>query len=180
MNPAGIIITLLAGLLAWGGSAQAQTQTQAPPAPCAAPERRALDFWIGDWELTWADGQRARSHVEPMLNGCALKETFEARGGLEMHGASFSAFDGARRRWVQTWVDDQGGVLTFDGGPHGRDMVLYQLRFAPADPHRRIVFEDVSRDAFTWRWQRSADGRAWEDMWVVHYARLASVREAPR
>ncbi|MBY0447743.1 MAG: hypothetical protein K2P95_03550 [Hyphomonadaceae bacterium] len=176
MKTVGIGLALLIGWQFWEGAAMAQAPEQ--PGPCTGAERRAMDFWIGDWELTWADGQRARTHVEPMLDGCALKETFEAKGGLEMRGASFSAYDRTRGRWVQTWVDDQGGVLTFDGGPHGRDMVLYQLRFAAEDPYRRIVFEDVSRDGFTWRWQRSLEGRAWEDMWVVHYARLAPSREA--
>lgn len=164
-------VTFWLAVLFSAAPALGQAAPAAPIGPCGGPERRALDFWIGDWELSWGDGQRANSQVAPILKGCALEERFAAEGGLELVGRSFTAYDTARRRWRQTWVDDQGGVLTFDGALHGRDLVLYEVRFAADAPYRRIRFEDVTPEAFTWRWQRSPDGRAWEDVWVIHYAR---------
>ena len=33
--------------------AQDTTATKSQPQPCSAPEQKQMDFWLGDWELTW-------------------------------------------------------------------------------------------------------------------------------
>jgi hypothetical protein len=36
------------------------------------------------------------------------------------------------------------------------------------------VFEDITAQGLTWRWQGSADaGATWSDRWVIHYTRRA-------
>ena len=47
-------MTVVACLL-WLGSALAYSQpgAAAPRTPCAAPEQRQLEFWVGEWDLTW-------------------------------------------------------------------------------------------------------------------------------
>ncbi len=39
-------------------SAVAQEPPTPPPAPCADPEYRKFDFWVGEWNVT-ANGQPA-------------------------------------------------------------------------------------------------------------------------
>ncbi len=31
----------------------AQQTSAAPQNPCAAPQQKQFDFWVGEWELTW-------------------------------------------------------------------------------------------------------------------------------
>src|SRR5215813_9919828 len=58
-------------------------------AACDTPEHRQLDFWVGDWDVVvharqtpdgpFADA-KGRQHVESILGGCAVAETFSADG----------------------------------------------------------------------------------------------------
>ena len=98
-------------------------QATAAPKPCAAPEYRQFDFWLGDWDVTRADGKMPASIASPaILGGCALREEWTGAGGLT--GTSLNMYDAGARRWHQTWVDDKGNVLLADGGLQGAKMVL--------------------------------------------------------
>jgi hypothetical protein len=100
-------------------------QTAPPtPAPCAAPEYRAFDFWVGEWDV-FANGsstQVATSSIENMFGGCAIRETWKPLKGSG--GGSFSHYDGERHYWRQAWVDGSGARVDFDGGPVDGKMVL--------------------------------------------------------
>ena len=53
-----------------------------------------------------------------------------------------------------------------------RSRVLVSTRISDAAPHQRMVYEDITENSLTWRWQRSADGGAtWSDQWVIRYVR---------
>lgn len=101
----------------------------AVPAPlvqsaCMAPEHRAFDFWVGEWDVypNGAATQVATSSIEAMFAGCAIRETWKPlKGG---GGGSFSHYDAERRHWRQAWVDSSGARVDFDGGPAGAAMVL--------------------------------------------------------
>src|SRR5213080_5487004 len=45
--------------------AQDTTATKSQPQPCSAPEQKQMDFWLGDWELTWPGG------IAPVMPGMA-------------------------------------------------------------------------------------------------------------
>ena len=100
-----------------------------PPAPsiqsaCAAPDYRAFDFWVGEWDVYPNGGATpiATSSIEAMFGGCAIRETWKPlKGG---GGGSFSHYDKERRYWRQAWVDSSGARVDFDGGPAGGGMVL--------------------------------------------------------
>jgi hypothetical protein len=102
----------------------------APPAGrekqvCASPSYRQFDFWIGDWDVFDVDNPAikvARVRVEPILNGCVLREDYAGADGHE--GQSFSIFDASRQLWHQTWVTNNGQMLVIEGGMHGAEMVL--------------------------------------------------------
>jgi hypothetical protein len=85
-----------------------------------------------------------------------------------------SLYHAPMRLWRQTWVDNQGGYFALTGGPEGDDFVLTNTRINDQMPHQRMVFEDITANSLTWRWQRSTDGGAtWTDQWVIHYTRRA-------
>src|SRR5215470_3060682 len=124
-------LALLALLVAVAPAAGA-----APSASCGAPEHRQLDFWVGDWDLVvrarsapgkddWGEA-KGTQHIEAILGGCAISETFAADGPQEpWAGRSYSSYQPAQKAWRQTWVDDGGGYLAFTGGVEGGTMALY-------------------------------------------------------
>ena len=158
-----------------------------PSPACAAPELHQLDFWVGDWDVTvharssptsdaWGTAP-GRQHVEAILGGCAIAETFAAAGpGPAWAGRSYASYQNGK--WKQTWVDDQGGYLLFTGGSEaGAPMVLYG---EPREQNgktvqMRMVFHDVTATSLVWEWQRSDD--AWATnvvMMKIDYKRAGS------
>src|SRR5437763_8734833 len=104
-------------------------QTGTSPNPCAAAEQRQLDFWVGEWDLTWpganaGEVQHGTNSIHRVLDGCVGEENFS--GGTDMHlrGKSYSIFDTRARKWKQTWVDNEGGYLDFTGELKGGQMIL--------------------------------------------------------
>ena len=71
-----------------------------PGAPCAAPEHRQFDFWVGDWDVFERAnaGQRvARARVGLILDDCVLLEQYTGADGHQ--GKSFSLYDRATHSW---------------------------------------------------------------------------------
>ena len=107
--------------------------------PCTDGAHRQFDFWIGDWDVF--DVERptvvvAHARVELILNGCVLHEVYEGVGGHE--GESFSIYDGTRDTWHQTWVNDQGYLLTIEGRLHGEAMILQGVDQLPDGKPRQV------------------------------------------
>jgi len=153
------------GLLCVSCAGAAAKPAAPPPAQaCASPEHRQLDFWIGDWDVTIkTQGQeaRGRQHVEAILAGCAISESFSAEGPQQpWAGRSYSSWQPALGKWRQTWVDDSGGYLAFTGGVEQGTMTLYGEPRTGKDGkafQMRMVFLDVTAAALRWEWQRSYD-----------------------
>jgi hypothetical protein len=96
-------------------------------APCKGGETaslyRQLDFWLGDWKVVDKAGDLVgTSHVERILTGCALQETFHGQGGGE--GRTLSSWNPGLRRWEQYAIDGQGVPTFFTGGFVGGELQL--------------------------------------------------------
>ena len=89
------------------------------PAPCLEDERYSqLDFWVGEWRVFDAQGNEVGTNkVEKILEGCLVQETWSSAGSGS--GRSMNFFDPAIGRWRQTWVDQQGGVVRYEGAHQG-------------------------------------------------------------
>ncbi|WP_138429641.1 hypothetical protein [Fodinibius saliphilus] len=139
-----------------------------------------FDFWIGQWELSWesADGTigKGTNNIEKILNGKVIKENFEAtKGSLSGYvGKSYSVYDTKTEQWKQTWVDNQGTYLDFVGS-FIENKRIFKRKTTNADGKtiiQRMVFYDIKKDSFTWRWEKSRDnGNNWEIMWKIAYRR---------
>jgi len=133
----------------------------------------ALDFWIGDWTVSWPDGT-GTNQIRRILDDRVVEEVFEchAEDGA-LYGRSLSVLDTADGLWKQTWVDSSGAYLDFVGVlVDGR--ISFQ-RSAAADNSvlQRMVWLDVRADSFRWEWQRSTDqGATWEVTWPLTYRRV--------
>ena len=150
-----------------------------PPAPCTSPESRQLDFWVGEWDLSWPGpggkpGGTATNRVEKTLGGCVIEEHFTANGANAMLGHSVSTYNPLEKVWKQTWVDNQGGYIALTGEFKDGEMRLISHGTAPDGKPTmgRMVFYNIKPDSFDWRWESSKDnGANWNLQWPIHYQR---------
>lgn len=153
----------IAALLLWGLRSGASAL---PPisSQCADAEHRRLDFWVGDWDAYEAGGDKpvARARVEVVLGGCGLRETYEQNSGLV--GESFTTYDASRKVWHQTWLTNQGRLLTIEGRFQDNSLTLQgsqlsadgreeKLRgtWAPGDGGVRETAQTSADGGKTWR-----------------------------
>lgn len=150
-----------AAILVWL-AAPADVVAQDTPAPCASPEYRQFDFWIGVWEVTNPEGKVVgRNTIRSVIGGCALHEHWEGTsGGI---GESINAYDRRTDSWHQTWVGGRGLVLRLEGGLRDGSMVLegelieggnvalQRITWTPADDGSvRQLWEASDDDGQTW------------------------------
>lgn len=158
------------------GSAAAQSEQR--PA-CTGAEFHQLDFWLGDWDVRWdaSPGQAAghgRNRITRDFGNCVIHEHFDGGSTTgDLIGESWSVYHAPAQRWRQTWVDNQGGYFALSGGlEQAGKFVLVSYGLNDNMPRQRMVYEDITATAFTWRWQRTPDnGATWVDSWVIHYTR---------
>jgi hypothetical protein len=163
----------------------ASSAVAAQPAPrqseryCTEPQYRALDFWVGDWDLQWRGSSGAAEHASSRvsrdeLGNCAIVERMEwPNGQYRMIG--ISVYDGHAQVWRQTFVDNEGHMVSLSGGPSdegGAAFVMTADRPDERGRQRRMVWSDAQPDRLTWRWERrDRDADPWVADWVVEYRR---------
>lgn len=173
---------LAAALLAAAAPAPAPAQPQGPP--CAAPEYRQLDFWVGDWDLEFTNPDGSIGKAENRITrddfgACVITERFRqpggGPGGADYIGGSYSIYDQQTKSWRQMWVDNGGNIFDLRGGPvagqrHSFELVNVEPRGPNADT-MRMIWQDVTPDSLVWRWQRREPDGSWSDRWVLRYRR---------
>jgi Protein of unknown function (DUF1579) len=170
---AGAILILVVAV-----SAQ-QNNPTAPPKPCSEPEQKQLEFWVGEWDLTWpgnAAGEMVHgtNSIKRILDGCIVEENFSGGDAMHLRGRSVSIFDANAGKWKQTWVDNEGGYLDFVGEFKDGQMILAREVTRPDGTRglQRMVFKNITRDQFDWSWEASKDGgKTWTVAWPIHYKR---------
>jgi hypothetical protein len=82
---------------------------------CSAnPEGRQLDFWVGDWTVTYPGMPgSAASKVFLDLDKCLLVESWD--GGKGHSGKNMFAYSSDDKSWHGMFADNQGHVHVFDG-----------------------------------------------------------------
>ena len=108
----GKFVTALGvALLACGTGASGADEKGKPP--CAVETMHQFDFWIGRWVVTEHGKPAGSSHIERILDGCALLENWTGAGGGA--GKSLNFFDRVDGLWHQAWIDRNGGALFLAG-----------------------------------------------------------------
>ena len=126
--------------------------------PCSGAEFRQFDFWIGEWTVTTPDGNYAgKNTIKPMLNGCALYESWTGKSGYR--GDSVNFYDQAKQQWHQTWIDFAGNALYGDGGIVNGSMVLSGAAkdAQGADIINRITWTPIDDGSVRQHWEISMD-----------------------
>lgn len=177
---AWVLVVAAAGLCF--SQAMGQQAGAAPRNPCAAAEQKQLEFWVGDWDLTWPGQKQGEldhgtNTIHRLLDSCVVQENFSAGDSGHLRGMSVSIFDTRAGRWKQTWVDNEGGYLDFVGEFKDGQMVLSRDNVQPDGKKvvQRMVFKNIAANEFDWSWESSADGgKTWNVMWPIHYKRKGS------
>jgi len=145
------------------------------PKPCATPEHRQFDFWVGDWNVVDPKGEPAGTNdVKSVFGGCVVMENWVGAGGET--GSSFNIYNAPARKWHQTWVDSHGQVLLLDGQFREGKMVLEGRREGASGGTvvDRISWERINGDPNRVRqlWQASRDGgKTWAVVFEGTYVR---------
>jgi hypothetical protein len=167
----------LAAALLFPGSAFAQ-QLQ-PQNPCALPQQKQFDFWVGEWDVTFPGSAagatgHGTNNITRVLDNCVVQESFYSADAQNLRGISVSLFDAGAGKWKQTWVDNQGGYLDFVGEFKDGQMILAREFTNPAGQKimQRMVWKNITPREFDWSWERSGDGgKNWTVVWPIHYKR---------
>jgi hypothetical protein len=116
-----------------------------------------------------------------ILDGYAIADEYRMTspsGALIVLGMNLRTYDAARQAWnikwlnglAGTWVDlgpEELGGVTFDG-----QSIIYAFREPMADhAYTRATYTDISENHFTWRGERSDDGKTWSEFMVVEVYR---------
>lgn len=135
-----------------------------------------FNFWLGEWELTWADNGRGHNSVSKILDNKVIREKFTSLHDDEVppfQGMSLSTYDETNEQWKQTWVDNQGNYLDFGGGFSDGQMILTRNAVLEGkSAKQRMVWKNIQEDSLDWYWQQSDDGgQNWQTLWHINYKR---------
>lgn len=112
-----------------------------------------------------------------ILDGYAIADEYRMTGSsgeLIVLGMNFRTYDPARQIWnikwlnalAGTWVDlgpEELGGVTFDG-----PSITYAFKEpVAAHAYTRATYTNVSKMHFTWRGEKSDDGKAWSEFMIV-------------
>ncbi len=143
---------------------------QAADKGCPDARSHQFDFWIGSWDVTNVDGGVAgRNRIEPILDGCALQETWAGVSGSA--GTSLNFFDTNRGKWRQFWVWREGTTLELEGGLKDGAMVLEGDSVEDGKPARNRITWTGRPDATVRQlWEISMDnGKSWKTLFDGTY-----------
>ena len=167
------ILAALAVQIADAGLPKQSHSLEVTPS-CSSPEQRQFDFWLGDWDVKdTATGKRAGHNlVTTILGGCAVQEHWIGVEGSK--GTSLNAYVAGDRRWHQTWVDNQGGLLQLSGVFREGRMTLSGTRTTKAGKSvtDRIVWTSLNNGTVRQVWESSTDdGRSWRTVFDGTYVK---------
>ena len=131
-----------------------------------AAETRNLDFTVGNWSLTAANGLSIGSSsivVDPTLSGCLVAESFSTPKGYRAIGWLY--YDALENTYFRTYVDTEGERVemrgTFDNGTlvlegaepiHGANGARVRMTWTQTSPTKLLQLWEASRDGGeTWR-----------------------------
>jgi hypothetical protein len=155
----------LAALGAWPVLATPRALGATEPGPCSAnSESRQLDFWSGNWTVTYPGmSGSASSKVYLDLDQCLVVESWD--GGKGHSGKNMFAYSSDDKSWHGMFADNQGRVHVFEGrvgqgsaefsgtsrGPNGL-AVLNRIRVVRVTPSKvEQSWEKSTDNGVTWK-----------------------------
>lgn len=138
---------------------------------CSAnSEDRQLDFWVGDWSVTYPGMTgNAMSNVSLSLDKCLFTESWD--GGKGHSGKNMFAYSADDKVWHGMFTDNQGRVHVFEGkvgqgaaeftgpsrGPNGQT-VLNRIKIVRVNPNKvQQSWEKSTDNGATWTMEFSGE-----------------------
>lgn len=143
--------------------------------PCVSrAESHAFDFWVGEWDVTNAQGQPAgKSSVQQILSQCVLFENWTDRQGGQ--GKSFNVYNTDYSMWQQFWTDQYGRVTEYresERTPEGGLRFLAHQRLAKGPSLIRMTFTPIDHNTVHQYGETSIDsGKTWTASFDLYYHR---------
>ena len=161
-------------IAAWFSLAPAPAFAAPDSPPCSAnPESRQLDFWLGDWTVTYPGmAGSSASKVSLDLDKCLVIETWQGAKGHT--GKNMFAYSADDQRWHGMFADNEGRVHIFEGkvseglaeftgpsrGAEGQT-VLNRIKVVRVNPNQVVQ-----------SWEKSTDnGATWTAVFRGQYSR---------
>jgi hypothetical protein len=153
-----------------------------PNAPAALSR---FAFLIGDWrceaKFKAADGEwqtfQATWRGRFILDGYAIADEYrmtDSSGELIVLGMNFRAYDAVRNVWNMKWLNALTGTWTdlgpeeLGGARYDGPSIIYLFKEPMAGhAYTRATYANTSKTHFTWRGEKSDDGKAWSEFMVI-------------
>jgi hypothetical protein len=172
MNRRSVLLLVVTGM--WLSLAATSTLAAVESGPCSATsENRQMDFWLGDWTVTYPGMPGSSlSKVTLDLDQCLVVESWE--GANQHSGKNMLAYSSDDKSWHSMFTDNRGRVHIFEGkvvagtaeftgpslGPDGRTVL------------NRIKVTRVAANKVEQSWEKSADnGTTWKTEFRGQYSR---------
>jgi hypothetical protein len=158
-----------------------------PPAELAA-----FAFLIGSWrceaKAKTPSGEWQTFHAtwegRFILDGYAVADEYrmlDAAGETIVFGLNLRVYDAARQRWNIKWLDAPAGTW-LDLGPEKLGGISFEdgsISYAFEEPMAghaptRATSTNISDTHFTWRGEKSDDGRTWSEFMIIEAYRAYS------
>lgn len=163
-------LIMLVGWLSLPASAFAAVD----PSACSGnPETRQLDFWLGDWTVTYPGMPgSAASNVSLDLDRCLVIESWDAGNGHS--GKNMFAYSADDKSWHGMFADNQGRVHIFEGKVVAGVAEFTGPSRAPDGQAvlNRIRVVRVGANKVEQSWEKSTDnGASWKMEFQGQYSR---------
>jgi hypothetical protein len=155
------------------------------PHPLLGEQAHVFDQFVGAWKCDYAnfaeDGKITRGKGEVMfgwiLDGHAVQDvwtwTAEGSSGQRELVTDIRFFDSKSGKWRAVWVDPTSFLVkTASGGVVGDRIVLEST--ANDGSLDRWSFNDIGKDSFVWRGEKSRDGGKTWRLWAEHHLKRES------
>lgn len=141
--------------------------------------------WRGEASVRLANGDWQRFEAtwfgRFILDGYAIADEYRmtgASGELIVLGMNFRAYDATRQTWHMNWLNALAGTWT-DLVPQELGGVRFEgpsINYAFKEPvaahaYTRATYTNISERHFTWRGEKSDDGKTWSEFMVVEVYR---------
>jgi hypothetical protein len=150
----------------------------APAGPCSTnPESRALDFWLGDWNIAGpGSSPTAKSSVTAVLDKCIIVETWD--GGRGHTGENWFGYNADDKSWHGMFADNQGRVHVFVNGKASSGSAEFSGPSQGTDGVtvvNRVRIVRIGPDKVEQVWEKSSDsGTTWTTEFRGEYSRRKS------
>jgi hypothetical protein len=136
-------------------------------------ENRQLDFWVGDWTVTYPGMTgNAMSNVSLSLDKCLFTESWD--GGKGHSGKNMFAYSADDKSWHGMFTDNQGRVHVFAGkvGPGAAEFTGPSRGPNGETVLNRIKVVRINTNKVEQSWEKSTDnGATWTKEFSGEYSR---------